>query len=88
MELDEKQLLITDEDGVEYKMEILFTYENEQRGKKYVLCYPSDDEESLFAFTYDDEGNLEEVVEEEELSEIEEVLAAFEDNNGSSDEES
>ena len=35
MELNENQIEIYDEEGNKYLMEILFTYENEERNSKY-----------------------------------------------------
>ena len=40
--MDEKQITIMDEDGNQHVMEILFTYEHEERGKKYVFLYEKD----------------------------------------------
>ena len=36
---DEKQITIRDEEGNEHLMEILFTYEHDERKKKYVFLY-------------------------------------------------
>ena len=37
MKTDDNLIIITDEDGNEYELEILFTYENEDRNAKYVF---------------------------------------------------
>ena len=37
--MDEKQITIMDENGNQHVMEILFTYEHEERKKKYVFLY-------------------------------------------------
>ena len=36
---DEKRMVILDEEGNEHTVEILFTYEHEERGKKYVFFF-------------------------------------------------
>lgn len=79
MEKDDNQIIVVDEDGVEYAMEILFTYENDERCAKYVLVYEKDAPDDIYAFRYDDEHNLTEVTDDDELDEVEEVLNAFQD---------
>ncbi len=79
MEPKENQIIVVDEDGVEYAMEILFTYENDERCAKYVLCFSEDAPDDIYAFRYDDEHNLTEVTDDEELDEVEEVLNAYQD---------
>lgn len=80
MEPKENQIIVIDEDGSEYAMEILFTYDNEDRGYQYVLCYDEHSPEDVVAFRYDDENHLTEVTDDDELDEIEEVLNAFQDD--------
>ena len=79
----DKRLIVTDETGQETEMEIVLTFDDEENGRKYVLVKdPSEDMEDVYAFTYDDEGNLEPV--EEGTPEFEmcaEVLGAFEEEN-------
>lgn len=78
--LETNSLFVTDENGNEVKMEILFTFEDDNRGKKYVLFMEPDSENGeVFASQYDDDGNLLPVETEEEWAMIEEVLGAFQD---------
>ncbi len=81
MEPAENEIIVVDEDGIEYPMEILLTYENDERCAKYVLCYEKEAPDDIFAFRYDDEHNLTEVVDDDELDEAEEVLNAFQDSD-------
>lgn len=75
------ELFITDETGKEFTFKILFTYENEQRKMKYVFFYdPVDEDEVMFARYFDD-GHLEYIDDEEEIAEVEEVFAAFNEND-------
>lgn len=79
--LDEKQITIMDESGNQRVMEILFTYEHEERGKKYVFLYEKGKPEDVIAMEYNDNGELFEIESEEEYEEVEEVFNAFNDEN-------
>jgi len=61
-------------------MEILFTYEHEERNKKYVFFFDPNNEEEVLVMSYNDEGELFPVDDEEEYEEIEEVFNAFEED--------
>lgn len=79
--LDSNSLFVTDEAGNEVKMEILFTFENEDNSKKYVVFSNEEDESGeVFASAYDDEGNLLPVETDAEWQMIEEVIGAFQDD--------
>lgn len=77
--MKENAIFITDENGKEVEMNILLTFEANE--KQYVVVYETDKEDDLYAFTYDDEGNLFAVEEEEELQMIDEVVGAYEKEN-------
>ena len=78
--MDTNKMFIIDDNGNEVEVDILFTFESEEYGKKYVLYQdPNGDEEEVFVSSYDDEGNLEPVEEENELAMVDEVLGAFVD---------
>ena len=72
-------IYISDENGKEIEMNILLTFE--ANNKNYVVVYPKDNEDDLYAFIYDDKGNLNEVESEEELSMVQEVIDAFEEES-------
>ena len=76
---DEKQITIRDEEGNEHLMEILFTYEHDERGKKYVFLYTKDNQDEVIAMEYNDNGELFEIESDEEYEEVEEVFNAFMD---------
>ena len=85
--LDSNSLYVTDELGNEKRMEILFTFEDEEHGKKYVVFADHDVEsEEVFASAYDDAGNLLPVESDEEWAMIEEVILAFQEDEEASDE--
>ena len=76
----DNQIIIEDDDGQEHLMEILFTYEHEERNKKYVFFFDPNNEEEVLVMSYNDEGELFPVDDEEEYGEIEEVFNAFEED--------
>ena len=77
----DNQIIIQDEDGNEHLLEILFTYEHEERNKKYVFFFDPTNEEEVMVMSYNDDGELFEIEDEEELKEAEEVFEAFEVEN-------
>ena len=79
-QLKDNQIIIEDDDGQEHLMEILFTYEHEERNKKYVFFFDPNNEEEVLVMSYNDEGVLFPVDDEEEYGEIEEVFNAFEED--------
>lgn len=76
--LKNDEMLISDESGKSHVMKILFTYDNEVRGKSYVFLYKENDEDNVLAFSYDEKTQeLSEIEDEEEYKEVEEVFNAF-----------
>ena len=73
---NDNTIYITDEAGNEKAMEILFTCD--LNGKQCVLVYEKNKEDDIYAFAYDEEGNLE-VLNDEEMQMVDEILAAFEE---------
>ena len=73
---------ITKDDGTVVKMKILFTFESTQHNKSYVLFYNPDDisDESLYAYSFDEYGNLMEVQSEDEWEEIQLVYDSYLDD--------
>lgn len=85
--LETNSLFVKDEDGSEKEMEILFTFEDEERKKNYVVfCDPNADNEEVFASVYDDEGNLLPIESEAEWNMVEEVLGAFQEEEETDEE--
>ena len=80
--LDTNTLYIKDENGKEVAMDILFTFESDETNKKYVIFEdPNDELGEVFAYSYDDEGNLIAIETDEEWEMVEEVLGAFSEEN-------
>lgn len=79
--LDSSSLYVNDENGNEKRMEILFTFEDEDHGKKYVVFLdPEEEEGEVYASAYDDDGNLIPVETDAEWQIIEEVIGAFQED--------
>ncbi|MCD8204402.1 MAG: DUF1292 domain-containing protein [Coprobacillus sp.] len=76
--MTDDEITIIDDDGNEMTYQILFTYDNEDRGCSYVLFFAPESEDEIIALRYDEEGNLYDIESDEEFDEIEEVLEAFE----------
>ena len=81
MIIDDKQMTIRDDQGNEHLVEILFTYEHDERKKKYVFFYEKDNPEEVIAMEYTDEGELLEIESDEEYEEVEEVFNTFMDEH-------
>ena len=78
---NEKQLVVTDNEGKEHLMQILFTYDNEERGASYVFFYDTEDpNEEVIVMRYLESGELEPIEDDEEYDEVEEVFNAWQDD--------
>jgi len=81
---NETQMVVTDGEGKEHLMQILFTSENEERDAKYVFFYDTEDkEENVMVMRYIgelDNGELIAIEDDEEYDELEEVLNAWEED--------
>ena len=77
-------MVVADGEGKEHLMQILFTYENEQRNAKYVFFYDTEDkEENVIVMRYVgelDSGELIPIEDDEEYDEVEEVYNAWEED--------
>jgi len=78
---NEKQMVVTDNEGKEHLMQILFTYDNEERGTSYVFFYDTEDpNEEVIVMRYLESGELEPIEDDEEYDEVEEVFNAWQDD--------
>ena len=73
--MKDNTIFISDENGKERQMCIYLTVELE--GKNFVVVYEEGKEDDLYAFVYDDEGNLYAVDDPEEMDMIEEVINSY-----------
>ena len=75
---NENQMVVTDAEGKEHLMNILFTYDNEERKASYVFFYDSEDpNEDVIVMRYTKDGELEPIEDDEEYDEVEEVYNAW-----------
>lgn len=82
--MDTETMVVVDEQGNEQVYEIVLTFKNEEFGKSYVIYkLPGDEEDEVFASSYDDSetdgGDLKPIETDEEWDMIEEVLNSFQD---------
>ena len=78
--MDSNKVFVTLDNGEEKEMEILFTVDLDQFGKSYVLFFdPEDPEATVYAMSYDEDGNLNAIESDEEWGVIEEVLEGYQD---------
>ena len=75
---DTKIMTITDENGQEKEVEIILTFEDHKNKKKYVLFTDANtDDGNVYAYSYDEDGNMIDIEDEEEWNMCQEVLGAF-----------
>ena len=78
---DEKQMVVTDAEGKEHLVQILFTYDHEERNASYVFFYDVDDkEQTVIVMRYTEDGELIPIEDDEEYDEVEEVFNAWQDD--------
>lgn len=79
--MNEKTIIVTDDEGNNQEFEIVLTFESPVTGKKYVIYKLPEDEEDVMAAIYveenDGEGSLIEIESEEEFQMIQDVLDSF-----------
>ena len=78
--MDDKTIVVTDENGVDTVYEIVLTFESPDNGKKYVIYKLPEDEEEVLAAIYeevDGQGSLKEITSEEEFEMIQDILDSF-----------
>lgn len=72
---------VEDENGNKKNLTIYFTYHSDNFDKDYVIFYDPEDQDSLLACSFDEEGNLFEIESEEEYKELDEIIDEFQDSN-------
>ena len=77
---EDKQITVIDSEGKEHLMQILFTYDNEERKASYVFFYDEKTPDEVFAMRYNDKKELEEIEDPDEYAEVEEVFNAFQED--------
>ena len=80
MEPNNNQMVIIDANGEEHLVEILFEFENPERETNYVLFFELDNPDEVMAMKYTPEGELIEIDDDDEFSEVIEVFDAFQED--------
>jgi uncharacterized protein YrzB (UPF0473 family) len=76
--MEENSIVVIDEMGNEIKMEIIFTYEDEESGKNFVFYLnPEQEDGEVFVSSYDTEGNLTPVEDSEEWKKLETIFEDY-----------
>lgn len=68
----EDRIFITDDNGNEVEMRIVFTFHHPENEKDY--CVVTENDDDYYAFEYDNDGHLIEVEDQEILDSIQELL--------------
>ena len=71
----DNRIYVTDDNGNEVEMLILFTFEHE--GNNYAILQPKDDEDSVFPFKVINDNELAPVEDPEEFELVSEVYDSF-----------
>lgn len=79
LEINDNTVVITKDNGEEDVWKLYFYYENKERGKTYYFLFKEEDPDSLIVMSTSDGKTLENVT-DEELSESEEILEAYEND--------
>ena len=74
-------LFITGKDGSQLALTVFCTHYSLRVNKDYAVFYNEADENHLLLFSFDETYNLSEVNNPEEISELEEVLHKFDEEN-------
>ncbi|KAF0222896.1 MAG: hypothetical protein FD133_1468 [Erysipelotrichaceae bacterium] len=86
--MEENKIIVTDEQGKEYEMTILFTYEDEANVKKYVFYYDDKvDDGEVFVSQFTDQGELFPVEDDEVWTMLNKVLEEWQLENNDDEEE-
>ena len=80
MDKKDRQMTVIDGSGKEHTMEILFTYDNEERKRSYIFFYDPKNEDEVLVMRYNDNNELEDIEDEEEYAEVEEVFNAYQED--------
>lgn len=76
--MDSNKIVVIDANNNEVEMEIIFTFDNEDYNKSYVVYTdPNDESGESFVSAYHEDGTLEEIVDDAEFEMIQEVFNTF-----------
>ncbi len=76
---NDNDMIVTDEDGTEQLLKILFYFHNDERGKDYYFLYEESNPDELMVMASSDGQSLQQLS-EEEFDEAEQVLEAYQED--------
>lgn len=76
----DNEIILYGDNGEETKLNILFYYTNDERGKDYYFLYRPESPDEIFVLRCAADGEHLEECDEEELDEADQVLAAYEED--------
>lgn len=79
--LENNKMIITEDDGNQKEMEILFTFEDDEENNFVLVTDPEDEEGEVYPFLYNDDGELSPVEDPKQWEMVQEVFLAFMDGN-------
>jgi len=86
--MEENKIIVTDENGKDYEMTILFTFEDEENTKKYVFYFDEKvDDGEIFVSQFTDTGELFPVEDDAEWTMLNKVLEEWQLENNDEEEE-
>ena len=77
--MEDNKMIVYDEQGNEIEMEIMFTFDDDNHNSYVIFFNPKDEDENVYAGKYNEDGQLDTELTEEEFAMCQEVLGAFED---------
>ena len=75
-----KEYVVTDAQGKEYKVKVLFIGENEERGRKYIFFYDPKSPDEIIPMILNEDYSLDDIEDEEEYKEVEEIFNSHMEN--------
>lgn len=79
MEINDNEIVLTNENGEKEVAKILFYFHNDQRGKDYYFLYKEENPDDVIVMSSSDGKSLDEV-DDEEFDEAEQVFEAFQED--------
>lgn len=79
MEINDNEIVLTNENGEKEVAKILFYFHNDQRGKDYYFLYKEENPDDVIVMSSSDGTSLDEV-DDEEFDEAEQVFEAFQED--------
>lgn len=76
----DKTITVIDNEGKEHLMEVLFTYDNEERKTSYVFFFDKEADDEIYVMRYTDKKELIEIEDPDEYAEVEEVFKAYQED--------